>query len=235
MIDLHTHVLPYIDDGARNLEESYQMIESLMKQEVTQAVCTPHFNPAHISLGDFIDKRRKAMKLLENSPLELLQGSETMLHDYLFHYMDIRDLCISGKKYLLLELPFYRHWDKNGFQMIEKLISYYDVVPIIAHVERYQSIKIKDKEIKKFRDLGCFIQINSSSIVSKKSRNLIMRYMKQGYIDVLGSDCHNMESRPPVIKEAYEIVIKNMGEKYRKTLQQNAECIVKGEPLQEVS
>lgn len=229
MIDLHTHILPYIDDGARNIEEAYQMTECLLRQKVTQAVCTPHFDPARISLEEFIEKRNKAMKLLEHSPIELITGSETMLHEYLFHYMDIRDICISNTKYLLLELPIYKSWDIKGLQLIEKLINYYDIVPIIAHVERYQSIKIKDKVIKRLRDLGCFIQINTSSIVDKKSRGLSMRYMKKNYIDVLGSDCHNMNLRPPVIKEAYEIVIKNIGEKYWFTLQQNAECILKGE------
>ncbi len=233
MIDLHTHILPHVDDGARNIEEAYKMTECLMSQNVTQAVCTPHFDPARISLEEFIEKRNKAMRLLESSPIELITGSETMLHEYLFHYMDIKDLCISNTRYLLIELPLYKSWDMKGFQMIEKLINYYDIVPIIAHVERYQSINIRDKVIKRLRNLGCFIQTNTSSIVGKKSRGLSMRYMKKDYIDVIGSDCHNMGLRPPVIKEAYEIVIKNMGEKYWSTLQQNAECIVKGESIKE--
>lgn len=233
MIDLHTHILPYIDDGARNIEEAYQMTDSLLRQNIALAVCTPHFDPSRISLEDFIEKRVKAMKLLENSPIELVMGSETMLHEYLFHYMDISDLCICNTKYLLIEFPLYENWNRKSYQLIEKLIHYYDVVPIIAHVERYQCIKIKDKVIRRLRDLGCLIQINTSSIACKKSKGLVMRYMKKDYIDVLASDCHNMNLRPPVFKEAYELVIKNMGKKYWNTLQGNAECIVKGKTLRE--
>lgn len=228
MIDLHTHILPFMDDGSGSLDETRQMMESLYNQKVTKVVCTPHFNPAYISLQDFIQKRNESMKLLVDSPVELITGSETMLHEYLFHYSDISDLCISNTRYLLVEFPFQMNWYVNGFELLKRLMDYYDVIPIIAHIERYQRIKIKDKAIEDIRNLGCLIQLNTSSIVNKKSRRLVMKLMKQDYIDVLGSDCHGMSLRPPVIQEAYDIVLKYMGEEYCNVLKHNAECILKG-------
>jgi protein-tyrosine phosphatase len=225
MVDLHTHILPGIDDGAGCIAEAVEMTKSLLDQDIVKAVCTPHFNPMQISLQEFISKRTAAMRLMNDSKVELISGSETMLQTYLFHYPDLSELCIGNTRYLLIELPYSKKKDEGIYGTIEKLISYYNTIPVIAHIERYD---IANRSIKKLRDMGCVIQLNTTSLVKKKSRNQAVRYLKDGLIDVLGSDCHNMSNRPPVITQALDIITDEIGSNCCSNLKYNGECIVNG-------
>ncbi len=233
MIDLHTHILPYIDDGAATYEEAVILTELLRKQNVEVAVCTPHFDPSRITMTDFLEKRASSMSLMKESDIRLLSGSETALNDYLFHYMDLSPLCVENTNYLLLELPYKKKWENDLFYKIEHLIDYYGVIPIIAHIERYQAIKKSNKLIKKLIDIGCIIQVNADSIVDKKTRARAFQYMKKGYIDVLASDCHNTKQRMPKIAEAYEVVRKKFGDDFCLHLMNNSKQIIEGKILRD--
>lgn len=226
MIDLHTHILPGIDDGAKDIEEARNMTENLFLQGVTTAVCTPHFNPARMSLDTFLSKRKGAYELLSETRIKLIEASETYLHDYLFHYNDLSSLCIGNTNYMLLELPFDKKWPPSILIDIEKLRYYYDVIPIIAHVERYQQIIKSPKTLIKLRDMGCLIQINTATITNKKYRQLILNYLRNDYVDVIGSDCHNMISRPPLMIEAKEEIIRRFGMNKWNRLIENSKVVI---------
>ena len=233
MIDIHTHILPNIDDGANSVEEAYKMIESLYNQDIKKAVCTPHFDPTRMSLEDFISKRAMAVNQMRDSKVTLIPASETMFHEYLFHYSDLSSLCIENTKYLLLELPYISKWDEKFFKTLKSFIIYYDVIPIIAHIERYHQVKKKEKNIKKLIELGCLIQLNTTSVLDKKYKKRAFSYIKQGYIDVLGSDCHNMVDRYPVITEANDRIEQSLGVRYLEEFRQNALSIINGTRLRE--
>lgn len=228
MIDLHTHILPKVDDGAGSVEEAFQLIQLLRKQDVSKIVCTPHFDPTKLSLEDFISRRKEAMQLLVEAEVPLLVGSETMLHEFLFYYPELDRLCIENSRYLLLELPPGDKWTKSSIQLLERLISTYDVIPIIAHVERYHRENKGLKFIHKLIHLGCIIQMNTSSIADRNYRKQAMHIMKSGLIDVLGSDCHSLGKRPPIIMEALEIITRELGTDYCNILLGNAEHIING-------
>ena len=228
MIDLHTHILPAIDDGAHDTREALMMTESLAKQKVTLAVCTPHFDPSQSDLREFVAKRSYAMSLLRTSRLPLIPASETVLHEYLFHYPDLSKLCIYNTRYLLVELPFGKKWDHKLFDTLDRLITYYDLIPIIAHIERYPAVKNRNYLIKRLQKAGCIIQLNSSAILDEKTKRKAFYYLKKGYIDVLGSDCHNMKSRPPRIAEAVIQIEYKFGAKYCAELEYRADCIING-------
>lgn len=225
MVDLHTHILPGIDDGARSITEAVEMTKSLSDQNISKAVCTPHFNPMQVSLQEFLNKRTAATSLMNEAKVELISGSETMLHTYLFHYPDLSELCIGNTKYLLIELPYGKKRDESIYETIEKLISFYNTIPVIAHIERYD---IANRNIKKLREMGCVIQLNTTSLIEKKRRKQGVRYLKDGLIDVLGSDCHNMSNRPPVITQALDIITQEIGSNCYSKLKYNGECIVNG-------
>jgi protein-tyrosine phosphatase len=231
MIDLHTHILPNIDDGPDSVEEAVKMTEVLYKQDIQSAVCTPHFNPSHCSLEKFIIMRAAAVKQMEQSRITLLSASETILHEYLFYYSDLTQLCIEKTRYLLLELPFQSKWNNKNYELLNKLINYYDVIPVIAHIERYCKRKKQEKDIRRLKEKGCIIQLNTSTIINRKSRHMALCYIKQGYIDVLGSDCHNMTVRPPIFAEARRIITNKLGMDYYDQLEYKAESIVRGDPL----
>ena len=226
MIDFHTHILPNIDDGASDLETALQMTEALYSQKIMIAVCTPHFDPSSTSLEDFIKQRAFALSKMGDSRIELIPASETMLHEYLFHYSDLSELCIENTNYLLLEMPLHKKWDPKIYENISRLIDYYNIIPIIAHIERYHAIK--RKQLKTLIKMGCMIQMNTATILNRKTRKRAFRYIKNEFISVIGSDCHDMLKRPPCMAKALELIEEKLGIPYCEKLEYHAECIIKG-------
>jgi protein-tyrosine phosphatase len=233
MTDLHTHLLPGIDDGAGTVVEALELIEALRKQNVSKAVCTPHFDPSTTAMNDFIKQRSRALTAVQNCRITLLCGSETVLHDYLFHYPDLSALCIENTRYILVELPYEKRWNTKNRDMLGTLINHYNVIPILAHAERYPSVFKHAGRIADLIEMGCAIQLNASALIDKKSRRKALNYIRKGYIDVLASDCHNMDNRPPVMEEPFRIICEKLGTGYRDKLISNAECIVSGRELRE--
>lgn len=226
MIDLHTHILPNIDDGASDVETALQMTEALFSQNTMKAICTPHFDPSYSSMKDFVQNREIALRKMSESRIQLIPASETLLHDYLFHYSDLSELCIENTRYLLLELPHLRKYDQKFFKSINKLIDFYNVIPIIAHIERYQAIK--HKQIRILLQMGCILQLNAESILNKQTRKKALQFIKKQYVKVVGSDCHDMKRRPPNIGKAFELIEKELGASYHAKLEYHSECIVNG-------
>lgn len=226
MIDLHTHILPGIDDGARDREESLLLIDNLYDQGIDAVVCTPHYYPFETALDDFVYKREKAMGYMGKVKTKLIPASETYLHEYLFNYNSLTPLTVGNTKYLLLELPFNKKWDDGIYEAIEKLIIYFNIIPIIAHIERYPAAK--KRNIKRLKGLGCIMQLNTSSLLDKKLRRRTLSLIKSGMIDVLGSDCHNMDKRPPKYSEAVEYIRKKLGSQYMDKFIKHAEMIIEG-------
>jgi protein-tyrosine phosphatase len=219
MIDYHTHILPHMDDGAENKNEALALISLLKAQGVTKVVLTPHFYSHMERLPDFLRRREVSYLQISGCDMELILGSETYLSETLLSFDSIEDLCIGKSGYLLLELPYSGKWSQDVFRQIARLIAKYNVCPIIAHAERYEAVK-EDKEdiFQKLVDLGCMLQFNTDSVVNRKSRSETLRLMKEGWVDFIGSDCHNITSRAPQLDTFKEIVEKKLGALYLSTL-----------------
>ncbi len=233
MVDLHTHLLPFIDDGAASYEEAVMLIKLLLKQGVEAAVCTPHFDPTQVTVTDFVAERNATIELMKGSGIRLIPGSETAFHTYLFHYSDLGQLCVENTRYLLLEMPDQKRWEKETFRQLEHLMKYYGVIPIIAHIERYRTVRKRKQMLPKLIEIGCMIQCNAEFIIDKKTRRRAFIYLKKGYIDVLASDCHNIIQRPPRIAEAYEIIRNRFGDDFCLQLINNARLIIDGKILRD--
>ena len=214
MIDLHTHILPGIDDGAKNEYEARVLLSMLKEQGVASVVLTPHFYPHKQELSVFINKRREAFQLISDFDMEMILGSETYLTESLFSNDSIDDLCIGNTRYLLLEMPDALEWTVGTFQMIDKVICKYNVRPIIAHVEKYRSVQInrhKEKLFQEFADIGCLLQINVDSAVNRSTRAGTLKMIRNGWADYIGSDCHNLNLRPPHMHDFREIIERKFG------------------------
>ncbi|NLL73143.1 MAG: hypothetical protein GX237_06405 [Clostridiales bacterium] len=228
MIDIHTHILPNIDDGAKDVAEALKMTEYLEEQGVETAVCTPHFDSTKISLEEFIGKREKAFLAIKDSKITLISGSETLYHDFLYQYSDLTPICINNSKYLLLELPYKEVISEYEFQSITKFMNLFNIIPVIAHIERYDCLWKNKKNIRRLMNLGCLIQVNANTIIDTKKRKRAVKYIKKGLIDLIGSDCHNMTKRPPNLKDAFVIIEEELGTSYCDLLNENADSIVNG-------
>lgn len=231
LVDFHTHILPSIDDGAKNTEISIKMINELISQGIEKIVLTPHFYSNEISINDFVKKREKSYNdLISNSNIKkenLILASETYFTDYIFNNKDISDLYIGKTNYIMLELPYSESISNRFIEKIKKLIYTYNVIPMIAHVERYPDVINNTKIYRKLLDLGCLFQMNLSSLNNNffKKRKLL-KLIKFEYIHVLGTDCHNLTTRPPIYKEYADLIIENLGNDPFNTICNNAEKII---------
>ncbi|MBO5852984.1 MAG: hypothetical protein J6Q74_04155 [Clostridia bacterium] len=199
--DIHTHILPGIDDGPKTADESLEMLLMQQKQGITDVVLTPHFLLSHGSIEDFLAKRDVSFKILMEKIKEsklpininLHLGAEVRYDPNLI-YSDISKLCIGNTSYILLELagsyPF------NFEQTIQWLISK-GITPILAHIERYDYLFSNQKLLEELFDLGVIFQSNASSLKSVRYARRVKKLIKQGYVRVLASDAHNTVTRLP--------------------------------------
>lgn len=216
LIDWHSHVLHQIDDGSRNVAESISMIEALASQGVSTVIATPHFYADDDSVASFLEKRNKACEELkkqldENSP-QILLGAEVKYYQGISRMENLRDLCIEDSKLLLLEMPISR-WTEYTVKELSELSCKADMEIILAHFERYIGYQ-KRSVCERIIEDGILMQANASFFISPASRRKAVSWLEQGLIHFLGSDCHNMTSRPPRIGKAFDVISREFSDNY---------------------
>ncbi len=216
MIDIHTHILPGIDDGSKNSEMSVQMLEKLREEGVTDVVLTPHFYASQNSVEKFLDRRQVSfehlMAALENHPvgLRLHLGAEVLFMDSLDKVDGLGEMAIRGTKYLLLEMPFTK-WSSRNLDTVYK-IQCNGFTPLIAHFERYIGFNGGLSEIRELKKMGCILQMNAESFQGFFTKRKSLKFFDEHLASLLGSDTHNLESRPPKIKFAYDTIKEKLGD-----------------------
>lgn len=216
MLDIHSHILPEIDDGAQNLEESIALLQMLKDQGVTNVIATPHFYPHEDSLVDFKENSALAYKTLLNTIKgkdlpKVFLGCEILYFEGMGHSQSLGGLCLCNSNYLLIELTDEYISDSLISNLLH-LIENTDIIPIIAHVERYCKAKNYKKFIKFLKREEIIVQINASSFLESFFDRTIQKLMKSGLEIVIGSDAHSVEMRPPQISEAFDVIRKKYGD-----------------------
>lgn len=197
--DYHCHVLPGIDDGAKDVEMSVHMLEMLHNQGVERVIATPHFY-AHKekSVARFLEKRRRSYEQLmshEFSVKELILGAEVALEHGISELEGIEQLAISGTNLILLELPYssYAHWMSEE---IYNISCEHNLTPVIAHVHRCIEYYSKS-ELENILKTDALFQINNEAFMSFRERRFVKNMMKEEYSLIFGSDSHNLSARKP--------------------------------------
>ena len=129
MIDWHSHILPKLDDGSKNLDEALELLRILSEQGVNTVIATPHFYANDESLERFLERREESYKSLcealpENSP-KLLLGAEVCYYPGISRLDGLEKLCIEGTRLLLLEMPF-EHWTEHTIREVRELAAQVD-------------------------------------------------------------------------------------------------------------
>ena len=206
MIDIHTHILPHLDDGAKNTQMSVAILQSLQQQGVKTVVFTPHYYGKRSSPEEFV-KRRNSM--FERIKAQIPEGLETRLgaelHFTGINMPDFDELCrlaIEGTKYILVEFPFTTKWTGELLQRLNYFIEETGYTPIIAHAERYREIQKKPALVTKLMEMGCLIQVNVPSFLDKREKRLAFALLKHGFVHCLGTDSHDMDGRAPKVTAA---------------------------------
>lgn len=206
MIDIHTHCLPEIDDGAKNVDESVKMLIDSRKQGVRAVVATPHCVLHHpMGLKEFLSDRERAFNKLktkmENTEEELpkiLLGAEVYLDHDISDFPELEKLCIGSTDYMLVEFsretlsPLIPEW--------LYALNVRGIKPILAHIDRYYEWE----GILNFTaGTEVVYQINAENFLSFFGRRRVKRILEYGCDYIVSSDMHNMDERPTKMKEAY--------------------------------
>lgn len=214
-IDVHTHILPRIDDGAKNKEESLGLLRSLKEQGVKTAVFTPHYYGKKHSPEQFLAHRQAAFEELEGEIPEGIDcrlGAEVHFTPELFvSDAKLATLTIQNSRYLLTELPFETEWNELLFERLHRFIRNTECVPVLAHVERYGEVRRDPNVLERFVRCGCLMQVTGEAFLNRRTRNLSLALLRHGYVHFLGSDAHNLTDRPPRV-EAVREELKRSGE-----------------------
>lgn len=215
MFDIHSHILPDIDDGAANIEESLQLLEEMKQQGITDVMATPHFYPHEDSLTDFIENSEQAYKELlraaegRNLP-RIHLGCEILYFEGMGRSQSLGELCLADSPYLLVELTD-ECIGESLFTNMEYLVDNSDIIPIIAHVERYYRSKNYRKFIKLLKKENVTVQINASSVLDKTYEKVIKKLLKSGLNLIIGTDAHSVGERPPQMDKAIKFIAQKYG------------------------
>lgn len=213
MIDCHCHMLPGVDDGAKDETMALAMIEKSYNDGVTHIILTPHFRKFDEG------KRLKHKTVFENLklsvkqkgiPVELYLGREVYYKDNLLE--QTKNLAIDGSPYVLVE--FSTTMEQNIEEIIFNL-KVSKLKPIVAHVERYPYLKKEDYH--QIRLTGGLLQVNAGAIKGFEGfgkRRLVKFLLKNQLVDIVASDAHNLSNRKPNLKNAYKTVLKKYGKAY---------------------
>ena len=201
MLDFHNHLMPAVDDGAQNLDESREGLATLRDQGVREIITTPHFQAsvvsrpkeaaAHLEALDAAWAQLKSLAESEFQDLRVERGVEVAL-DIPKPRIEDERLRLAGSSFVLVEFP-HMNIPPNSTLAIRQLVQT-GVRPVIAHPERYSGMTGNDDLIDSWRSAGAFIQVNSGSLLGYYGANpkrLAWWILSRGSADYLSSDYHS--------------------------------------------
>lgn len=224
MIDIHSHVIPGIDDGAKDEEMAISMLKMAEESGTKKLVVTPHFMRGRFDYeyNEVTEEVEKLRKLAEDNGIniEIYQGQEVYYSDRIVKYYD-REIIgtINGTRYMLIELPMLEF---NLDEVIDNLyeLQLKGVTPIIAHPERYKPFIRKPSLINRLIKEGCLFQLNAGSITGdfgKEVKKTAETYLMNRIYNFVGSDAHREIKRSPDLTRFLNIVDKEDIEFFRES------------------
>ena len=220
LCDIHCHILPNVDDGSRNMEESLKMLQTEYDDGVRYIMLTPHFR--YQMFEPPLEKVKQTFAELQKQSKEKWPDLTLRLGSEIHKSLDITECLKKGERltlgstnYVLLE---FSGSDPKSL-ILERTLDLlnHGYKPIIAHIERYSNIRDDFAGMEELKDMGAFIQVNADTI-SGKDGFFVKRYarklMKRDLIDFVGTDAHRSDSRTPGLLKAYEQAAKTNGSDY---------------------
>lgn len=213
-IDIHGHILPGVDDGSKSIEETIHMIEKAIAQGIKTMIATPHYrcggNNVEVSkleeLRDMVQE--EAIKV--DNDFRIYLGNELMYSDSLLEAVkEKKALTLAGSRYVLIEFSTRISYEALYKGMRNFIGAGY--APIIAHVERYECLRKKVDLIGELIELGCYIQMNSSSLVGGVLNMEVLHRRKlvsEGMVHLIASDSHDRYLRVPLMEDIVKILSK---------------------------
>ncbi len=223
-VDIHTHILPGLDDGARDLEQAMALLRMAWEDGTGAVILTPHHrgnfrkNTPQLLREVFGNLQARAAKELPE--LELYLGSEAGMELELGEKLrQGRVLSLNGGDYVLLEFRS----TATARQVVESVLELlnYSYTPIIAHAERYEAFRQNRRLAEEVVRLGALIQINAGSLFGENGLSTKLcckRLLRQRKVHFVASDAHDSENRTPILSKCYQRICRRYGADYGERL-----------------
>lgn len=214
MIDLHSHILPAMDDGSKDTEMSHKMLEIMGHQGVTTVVATPHFYASRDLPEAFLQRRANAAAQLGQPKAgepRVILGAEVAYFDGMGRSGSVLEqLQLGDSGLLLVEMPF-GEWNKRVVREICDLHLQTGLTPVLAHVDRYRRADQLPANLDRLLDCGALLQCNAEAFLHFGSRGWALKLVRNGILHFLGSDAHNLTTRQPNLGDAARVIEKKLG------------------------
>ena len=235
MIDLHSHILPELDDGAQDLYQALEMARLAVESGVVAMVATPH------CVDDRTQEVRSMLKLLREAlresgiPLRLYPGMEIYGSGNTARLLaDGKLLTLNRSRYPLIEFDF-RADEHRQTQILREVIQS-GFVPVVAHPERYASVQYGPEVLNRWVKMGCLLQINKGSLLGRfgpVEQELSMELVARGFAGMVASDAHGVSRRTPWMYEVSRLLEQESDLKTaKKLLWDNPRRVLKNETIQ---
>lgn len=234
MVDLHCHILPEMDDGARDTREAIAMAQLMLERGTTKLVATPHCRTegaeAVKKAVDFLQKQLQYLKL----PLTIIPGMEILADKHTAQLLqEGKLLTLGGSRYPLVEFAF----DGDGTlprQLLRQLVEA-GYRPVVAHPERYTYIQQSPQLLNDWMDMGCLLQLNKGSFSGQfgsRCQALAYSLVARGYAGVIASDGHGFDRRTPTLDRVWDLIAHEFSPKTAEILlQENPRRIIRDVPI----
>lgn len=227
MIDLHSHLLPDIDDGASSMEEALSLARIAVADGVTHMVLTPHVHPGrfdnHAQSIQPVFAAFEAALVDADIKLSVKPAGEVRLS------AEVLAMCASnqlpflgewdGKRVMLLELP-HSHIPPGSDKLVKWLLDR-DILPMIAHPERNKGVMSDIAKLAPFIEMGCLFQLTAMSVTGEfgpQAKQVADEMLDKGWVTVMATDAHNCDRRPPILSKAVSVAAEMIGDVEAKRL-----------------
>lgn len=224
IVDVHSHILPGVDDGSKNMDMTRQMLQMAWSEGIHTIIATPHHRERYSQASAAKLKETYQAVCIEaekiDSDFKIYLGSELFRsHSLEEKLASGESLTMAGTNYVLVEFfPSDPYRELYSTLLRIKMAGY---KPIVAHAERYQCL-VKEPELtEKIVNMGCYIQINASSVTGENGfsvKRYVRKLLKYELVHFLGTDAHDLERRSPMIQESVNYIIKKYGEEYARRI-----------------
>lgn len=237
MIDIHTHILPGVDDGARDIKEALTMARLAVQDGITHLFATPHYGLYQPMSHQEIAERVAALQAEFDAAgidLTLLPGYEIRLDDDVFAAWEAHTAGPLGQSRYVLAEPYFNYYDQRTDALLFEFFER-GYIPIMAHPERIGPIQDNLALIDSFLERGGLTQITSHSLTGyhgQRAKQVAQEMLQAGLVHIIASDAHHAYRRTPVLAEAQQIAAKIVGESQAKAMvTTNPMAVVNDEPI----
>lgn len=225
IVDLHSHILPGMDDGSPDLETTRALLQRLAEQGVSAVCATPHYYAEREPIAAFAERREAAYQrtavCLTPELHTILPGAEVALFRRISESRELDTLCLRGTRTLLLEMPF-SEWTQSQVEEVISLVLDREYQVVLVHPERFTFSKTNKEALEKLSELPIAFQVNADTLCRWNGRKNALALLQMTETPLLGTDCHNLGSRAPHLDKAREVVARKLGGDFLHRMDQNA-------------